>query len=82
MSRQLKNIAGQRFGRLTVIKRVDRKSLSLPGTSAYWLCRCDCGNEIIVMSSSLLCGATKSCGCLQSEARHRSYGKGVSKYAR
>lgn len=29
-----------------------------------WVCRCDCGNEIIVSSSSLVSGNTKSCGCV------------------
>ena len=28
-----------------------------------WLCKCDCGKEIIVRSDNLKSGKTKSCGC-------------------
>ena len=52
------NIIGERFGRLTV--------LSYSGNSSY-LCLCDCGNEVIVDTSNLKNGNTKSCGCLQKE---------------
>ena len=53
------DLTGQRFGRLTVMKRVgtaDRK--------AIWRCRCDCGKKTDVRSSDLKSGNTKSCGCL------------------
>ena len=29
-----------------------------------WLCKCQCGNELIVSASNLKSGNTKSCGCL------------------
>ena len=58
-----KEIAGQVFGRYTVIKFAEK---SKNGTSK-WLCRCDCGNEKIVFSTALLSGKSKSCGCLASE---------------
>ena len=53
------DLTGQRFGRLTVMKRVgtaDRK--------AIWRCHCDCGKKTNVRSSDLKSGNTKSCGCL------------------
>lgn len=56
------DLAGQRFGRLIVIKRIDNK-----GVRIMWLCRCDCGNEATVASVDLRRGNTKSCGCLQKE---------------
>lgn len=31
---------------------------------AYWLCRCECGNEKVIRGSSFIGGGTKSCGCL------------------
>jgi hypothetical protein len=34
---------------------------------SYWTCRCDCGNMTTVERSSLVAGATKSCGCLLRE---------------
>jgi hypothetical protein len=58
---KLKNLVGQRFGRLTVIKRA-------PNTSrARWLCQCDCGNKKIVFGNCLIKKCTQSCGCLRSE---------------
>lgn len=32
-----------------------------------WRCRCDCGNEKDILSTSLTSGHTQSCGCLQKE---------------
>lgn len=59
----VKNLVGQRFGKLTVVER-DQSRI---GGNAYWLCKCDCGNEelISVSSSHLSTGHTKSCGCWQ-----------------
>ena len=34
-----------------------------------WRCKCDCGNEVIVRSASLVTGVTKSCGCLYAVTR-------------
>lgn len=39
-----------------------------------WRCSCDCGKEVSVRSSSLLCGKVKSCGCLRIESA-RNAGK-------
>ena len=58
---RLKDLTGQRFGRLVVVKKADW--VKTKSTGANWLCRCDCGNEKIVTSSALLTGNTKSCGC-------------------
>jgi hypothetical protein len=56
-------LAGKRFGRLTVIRRLPSK----PGArNAFWQCRCDCGNLTTGAAGNL--GKTKfSCGCLSSE---------------
>jgi hypothetical protein len=55
-------LAGQRFGKLTVISLVESKYDKL-----HWLCRCDCGNETTVSTSGLKSGHTQSCGCYQDE---------------
>lgn len=60
---KLIDLTGQRFGRLTVIKHV-KKPADKGEHSAYWLCHCDCGQEKVISSHSLLTGRTKSCGCL------------------
>lgn len=59
----LLNLDGCRFDRLQVIAR---KSSDKFG-HARWLCKCDCGNEIITTGDRLTRGHTKSCGCLQKE---------------
>jgi len=56
------DLTDQRFGRLTVIKRVSNR-----GNKVCWLCQCDCGNQTIVDANSLKSGNTKSCGCLRKE---------------
>ena len=57
----IKNLSGQRFGRLTALKPVGIKH-----HRALWLCHCDCGRNCITRSSSLISGNTQSCGCLKS----------------
>lgn len=59
------DLAGQKFGRLTVIQQAEN---SANRRGARWLCKCDCGNEVIVRAYSLRSGETKSCGCLNSES--------------
>lgn len=49
-------LVGQRFGRLVVVRR--EGSIR---RYASWLCRCDCGNDVIVRSDKLLRGAVR-CG--------------------
>lgn len=57
-----KNLTGRVFNRLTVIAPVGIKNKRVS-----WLCVCSCGTETEVVSSSLLAGRSKSCGCLCSE---------------
>lgn len=55
----IKDISGQKFGSLTVIKLIgkDKHNKSL------WECQCDCGGVTITSSNNLKRGITKSCGC-------------------
>lgn len=59
----MKDIAGQRYGRLVVIERAGRNKQK----RATWKCQCDCGKISVVASSYLLNGNTRSCGCLRLE---------------
>jgi len=54
------------FGRLTVIKLLDKKDYKLIGKRyrPTWLCQCICGNVVKLTSGQLISGNTKSCGCL------------------
>ena len=58
---------GRRYGLQTVIKRAENHRISNRTSIVQWLCRCDCGNEIIVRANNLTSGNTKSCGCKSSE---------------
>lgn len=60
-----KDETGNRYGRLTVIKR--NGHLGNSRKVAAWLCRCDCGKELTVGGGNLRCGQSKSCGCLKLE---------------
>lgn len=53
---------GDRFTRLVVAGESVRK-----GKGIFWPCLCDCGSSVIIYTSSLNSGATKSCGCLHRE---------------
>lgn len=55
------DLTGKRFGRLVVVGIVKRDS----NGRAYWNCKCDCGNEVVVRHDSLQCGHAKSCGCFK-----------------
>lgn len=61
---KIKDLTGQRFGRLTVIRKGNTDTKA---KTAKWLCRCDCGNEKVILARSLQTGKTQSCGCLQKE---------------
>ena len=70
----LKDITGQRFGRLVVIDRAGSDTQGL----ATWLCKCDCGRSCVVRGAAMRKGNTKSCGCLHVEGariRRTSHGK-------
>lgn len=57
------DLTGQKFNRLTVIKRADNI-----GKHTAWYCNCDCGSKnVIVTSDNLKSNNVKSCGCLQRE---------------
>lgn len=60
------DLTGRRFGRLTVQGRAsNRRMPSRQSTS--WLCACDCGATVIVLSQDLRNGKTRSCGCLHKD---------------
>lgn len=59
-SHRFKDLTGQKFNMLTVIK-VDR--FTPHGT--YWLCKCDCGELNSVRTDMLTSNKIKSCGCIK-----------------
>ena len=57
------DIAGQKFGRLLVMKRVMVRGAK----NVMWACRCDCGGSIVAAASNIKSGITQSCGCFARE---------------
>ena len=61
------DLTGQKFGRLTVLKRAENYISPNGGKRAQWLCKCECGKEVVVLGKNLRKGLTRSCGCFQKE---------------
>lgn len=60
MGSRAHKLAGRRFKALKVIRLAGKaKSGNL-----LWLCRCDCGNEVVLRQSALEFRGQDSCGCL------------------
>lgn len=69
---KIKDITGQRFGRLVVMEFSHMRK-----KAAHWICTCDCGNTCLCNGSTLRRGNKISCGCFQREvtgARNRTHG--------
>ena len=64
----VRDIAGQRFGRLTVLRLATvAERPPVLNAGAYWVCRCDCGRETVARGYALRKGQSRSCGCLARE---------------
>ena len=70
------DLSGKRFDRWTVLQESGRNKYG----HLLWLCRCDCGKEVLVLGDSLRRGKSKSCGCLTVEQTvKRNYRHGDTK---
>lgn len=72
------DLSGKRFGKLTVIKVGNPQIQSNGKPQKRWLCKCDCGNKLLVCTSSLNSGHTTSCGCIKRHVladKTRKHGK-------
>jgi len=63
MLRGIISTMGKRSGRLVALSPAGKQARAI-----MWVCRCDCGQTVIVKSSSINSGSTLSCGCLRREA--------------
>lgn len=57
--------AEDRFGYLTVIREVEPNVTPCGTVQRKFLCRCDCGNEVIRLRSTLQKNPNPSCGCME-----------------
>ena len=72
------DLAGQMFDRLTVMQESGKDTRG----ETLWMCKCECGNIVNVLSSNLRTGHTKSCGCRRSDKgvgnyKHGMYGTSI-----
>lgn len=72
---KLQDLTGQRFNRLTVLKRGEKRK----DRKTYWWCECNCGNIKLIYSYDLISEKVKSCGCLRDE-KAKNLGISAKKY--
>lgn len=54
-----KELVGNKYSFLTILKFSEKRK-----GQNFWLCQCDCGNEIVVNQHKLMRRKIKSCGCV------------------
>lgn len=54
----VKDITGQKFGKLKVLRRSEKK---VKCRTVQWVCKCDCGEEHVTSGASLRSGTTDCC---------------------
>jgi hypothetical protein len=59
-----KDLTGKKYNMLTVIGLSEIRTNFKGRKDAYWLCKCNCGNEKVIIAKSITTGGAKSCGCL------------------
>ncbi len=62
MGKVVQEKTGTVYGHLTVVRRSGFQITPSGFRVATWLCKCDCGAQVIVRGSNLRYGSTKSCG--------------------
>ncbi len=67
-----KDLTGRSFGRLTCLSPTTQRGKN---GAALWNCLCSCGNTRTALSTQLLSGNKKSCGCLSHPAKKDFSGK-------
>lgn len=68
-----RDIIGERFGSLIVLRRVEDKISPKGYKKPQYECICDCGNKKIAVRGNLLTGNTTSCGCYKKELDHKRF---------
>ena len=80
MSNIVKDVIGQKFGRLLVIEFIETRKASNSKNAvktSIWKCLCDCGNFVEIPLNRLVSGNTKSCGCIWKEKMRLPFGRGA-----
>lgn len=69
--KNFRNLVGEKFGRLNVVRFAGKRINSLGYPVWFWECKCDCGNMVFARGTSIACGESKSCGCFQRDDASR-----------
>lgn len=72
------DFSNKRFGKLLAIKRIGNNKYK----QSLWLCKCNCGREVIIRAYCLKNGSTKSCGCYRKEFKCYNAKYNAKKYNR
>ena len=64
-------LTGQRFGKLTVIRRSHQDQWQ----AWVWACQCDCGTEVPVRGATLKAGSTAACASCAAVERNTTHGQ-------
>ena len=71
---KVKDITGNKYGRLTVICQCGNRRSQVNGkTVTMWKCICDCGKTVVVPKYALTSGSTRSCGCLKADNNRNTW---------
>lgn len=65
LSKKFKDIVGQKFGKLTALRRASDNVQPSFQHKSMFVCLCDCGREIVTAAYRLRNGETQSCGCIR-----------------
>ena len=71
------DLTGQVYGRLTVLGDIGKRTKN---KGILWQCLCECGQITFVKGAHLKNGATRSCGCLNREARSKRQTQDLTGY--
>ena len=69
-----KDLTGMRFNHLTVLRVADD---DMKHHGQRWVCKCDCGKEVVIRCDGLQSGHTRSCGC--ENKRRETHGRSKTK---
>lgn len=78
----LRDLTGQQFTYLTVLKRSENRYSSSGRPKVMWKCQCKCGTIKDISSHDLVTGSAKSCGCYNLEKQHspKQYNRKKNQY--
>ena len=69
---RFKDLTGEKFGKLKVLELAEDHVSSNGKKTKQWLCKCECGNNVVVKANYLKSGKKTSCGCTRNYTSEKS----------